>query len=25
VTSVKADRVIGLTGAGPDPQSHDFR
>jgi error-prone DNA polymerase len=25
VTSVKADRVIGLTGAGPDPESHDFR
>jgi error-prone DNA polymerase len=25
VTSVKADRVIGLTGAGPDPDSHDFR
>ena len=25
VTSVKADRVIGLSGSGPDPQSHDFR
>ena len=25
VTSVKAERVIGLTGAGPDPESHDFR
>ncbi len=25
VTSVKAERVIGLTGGGPDPQSHDFR
>ena len=25
VTSVKADRVIGLSGAGPEPQSHDFR
>ena len=25
VTSVKADRVIGLSGAGPDPESHDFR
>ncbi len=25
VTSVKADRVIGLTGGGPDPESHDFR
>ena len=25
VTSVKADRVIGLSGRGPDPQSHDFR
>lgn len=25
VTSVKADRVIGLTAGGPDPQSHDFR
>jgi error-prone DNA polymerase len=25
VTSVKADRVIGLSGGGPDPQSHDFR
>ena len=25
VTSIKADRVIGLTGGGPDPQSHDFR
>ena len=24
VTSVKAERVIGLTGAGPDPDSHDF-
>ena len=25
VTAVKADRVIGLAGSGPDPQSHDFR
>jgi error-prone DNA polymerase len=25
VTSVKADRVIGLTGGGPEPESHDFR
>ena len=25
VTAVKADRVSGLVGAGPDPQSHDFR
>jgi error-prone DNA polymerase len=25
VTSVKADRVTGLAGGGPDPQSHDFR
>ncbi len=25
VTSVKAERVIGLSGAGPEPQSHDFR
>jgi error-prone DNA polymerase len=25
VTSVKAERVISLTGAGPDPESHDFR
>jgi error-prone DNA polymerase len=25
VTSVKADRVLPLIGAGPDPQSHDFR
>jgi error-prone DNA polymerase len=25
VTSVKAERVIGLAGAGPDPESHDFR
>ncbi len=25
VTSVKADRVIGLSGDGPEPQSHDFR
>jgi hypothetical protein len=25
VTSVKAERVIGLSSAGPDPQSHDFR
>nr|MBA3640814.1 error-prone DNA polymerase [Acidobacteriota bacterium] len=24
VTSVKAEQVISLTGAGPDPQSHDF-
>jgi error-prone DNA polymerase len=25
VISVKADRVIGLSGGGPEPQSHDFR
>ena len=25
VTSVKAERVISLTGAAPDPESHDFR
>jgi error-prone DNA polymerase len=25
VTSVKAERVIALSGAGPDPSSHDFR
>lgn len=25
VTSIKAERVIGLTGGGPEPQSHDFR
>jgi len=25
VTSVKAERVIGLSGGGPDPESHDFR
>ena len=25
VTSVKAERVLPLIGAGPDPQSHDFR
>ena len=25
VTSVKAERVIGLSGDGPEPQSHDFR
>lgn len=25
VTSVKAERVISLTGAAPEPQSHDFR
>ena len=25
VTAVKAERVIGLSGAGPEPQSHDFR
>ncbi|MFL6279474.1 MAG: OB-fold nucleic acid binding domain-containing protein, partial [Vicinamibacterales bacterium] len=25
VTSVKADRVIGLSRGGPEPQSHDFR
>jgi len=25
VTSVKADRVIGLSSGGPEPQSHDFR
>jgi error-prone DNA polymerase len=25
VTSVKADRVIGLSGGGPEPRSHDFR
>ena len=24
VTSVKAERVISLTGSGPEPQSHDF-
>ena len=24
VTSVKAERVISLTGTAPDPQSHDF-
>jgi len=25
VTSVKAERVAGLSGQGPEPQSHDFR
>ena len=25
VTSVKAERVISLTGSAPEPQSHDFR
>jgi error-prone DNA polymerase len=25
VTAIKADRVSGLVGGGPDPQSHDFR
>jgi error-prone DNA polymerase len=25
VTSVKAERVIGLSGGGPQPESHDFR
>jgi error-prone DNA polymerase len=25
VTSIKADRVIGFSGSGPEPQSHDFR
>jgi error-prone DNA polymerase len=25
VTSVKAERVIGLSNSGPQPQSHDFR
>jgi error-prone DNA polymerase len=25
VTSIKAERVIGLSGGGPEPQSHDFR
>ena len=25
VTSIKAERVISLTGGGPDPESHDFR
>jgi error-prone DNA polymerase len=25
VTSIKAERVIGLAGSGPEPQSHDFR
>jgi error-prone DNA polymerase len=25
VTSIKAERVTGLSGGGPDPQSHDFR
>jgi error-prone DNA polymerase len=25
VTSIKADRVTGLAGGGPEPQSHDFR
>ena len=25
VTSIKADRVLGLSGGGPDPESHDFR
>ncbi len=25
VTAVKAERVTGLSGGGPEPQSHDFR
>jgi error-prone DNA polymerase len=25
VTSVKAERVLSLTDAGPEPRSHDFR
>ncbi len=25
VTSVKAERLLGLSGSGPEPQSHDFR
>jgi error-prone DNA polymerase len=25
VTSIKAERVFGLSGGGPEPQSHDFR
>ena len=25
VTSIKAERLLPLTGAGPEPQSHDFR
>jgi error-prone DNA polymerase len=25
VTSIKAERVVGLSGGGPEPQSHDFR
>jgi error-prone DNA polymerase len=25
VTSIKAERLIGLSGGGPEPQSHDFR
>jgi error-prone DNA polymerase len=25
VTSIKAERVLGLSGGGPEPQSHDFR
>jgi hypothetical protein len=25
VTSIKAERVSGLSGGGPEPQSHDFR
>ena len=25
VTSIKAERVIGLSNSGPQPQSHDFR
>jgi error-prone DNA polymerase len=25
VTSIKAERVLPLTGGGPEPQSHDFR
>jgi error-prone DNA polymerase len=25
VTAIKADRVSGLVGGGPDPESHDFR
>jgi error-prone DNA polymerase len=25
VTSIKAERLVGLSGGGPEPQSHDFR
>jgi error-prone DNA polymerase len=25
VTSIKAERVYGLAGGSPEPQSHDFR